>query len=270
MALQTTEISTDGLSLDAKFAVEQGQKFFPITHRKAIMGLSVNTLTLSESLDIEVNETDNIVSINPIVQEEFTRIDNTIIDLSNTINQQIGTEINNLWNKVNNINYAGSTEPGGAANSALKLDTARTINITGAETGSTSFDGSSDITIDLTVNHTHSEYALTTHDHDTVYSKLDHTHLYAGSDSAGGVATSANKLATARTITLSGAVTGSVSFDGSANITISTAVNHTHSYLPLTGGTLTGTVVMKDVTLTDGYHSRLCMQAFCESSEIHL
>ena len=49
-----------------------------------------------------------------------------------------------------------------------------------------------------------------------------HTHNYAGSSSAGGAANSANKLATARTITLSGAVTGSASFDGSKNITITT------------------------------------------------
>lgn len=39
----------------------------------------------------------------------------------------------------------------------------------------------------------------------------------------------ATKLATARTITLSGAVTGSVSFDGSANVTLTTSVNHTHN-----------------------------------------
>ena len=34
-------------------------------------------------------------------------------------------------------------------------------------------------------------YSLTTHNHDTVYSKLDHTHNYAGSSTAGGPATSA-------------------------------------------------------------------------------
>lgn len=52
----------------------------------------------------------------------------------------------------------------------------------------------------------------------------------------------ATKLATARTITLSGAVTGSVSFDGSNNITITTSTNHSHSqYLPLAGGTMNGT-----------------------------
>lgn len=49
-----------------------------------------------------------------------------------------------------------------------------------------------------------------------------HTHNYAGASSPGGAATSANKLATARTITLTGAVNGSATFDGSENITITT------------------------------------------------
>ena len=56
-------------------------------------------------------------------------------------------------------------------------------------------------------NHTHSQYltSLPSHNHDSVYSKLGHTHSYAssshthnyaGSSSAGGAATSANKLNT--------------------------------------------------------------------------
>ncbi len=53
-------------------------------------------------------------------------------------------------------------------------------------------------------------------------SDSDHTHNYAGSSSPGGAATSANKLTTARTITLTGAVNGSAEFDGSKNITITT------------------------------------------------
>lgn len=51
---------------------------------------------------------------------------------------------------------------------------------------------------------------------------ISHTHNYAGSSSAGGAATSAEKLATARAITLSGAVNGSASFDGSGNTNIPT------------------------------------------------
>lgn len=51
---------------------------------------------------------------------------------------------------------------------------------------------------------------------------ISHTHNYAGSSSVGGVATSAEKLATARAITLSGAVNGSANFDGSGDANIST------------------------------------------------
>lgn len=50
----------------------------------------------------------------------------------------------------------------------------------------------------------------------------DHTHSYAGSSSVGGAANSAKKLDTPRTITLTGAVNGSASFDGSDDITITT------------------------------------------------
>lgn len=58
-----------------------------------------------------------------------------------------------------------------------------------------------------------------------------------------GNAATASKLATARTISLTGSVTGSGSFDGSGNLTISTSTNHSHSqYLPLAGGTMTGTI----------------------------
>ncbi|EDT75159.1 hypothetical protein [Clostridium butyricum] len=61
-----------------------------------------------------------------------------------------------------------------------------------------------------------------------------HTHNYAGSSSAGGAATTAlsctgnsatsTKLATSRTIAVAGAVTGSASFDGSGNISITTTL----------------------------------------------
>ena len=53
-------------------------------------------------------------------------------------------------------------------------------------------------------------------------------------------AASATKLATARTIALTGSVTGSGTFDGSGNLSIATTTNHTHSYLPLSGGTVSG------------------------------
>lgn len=53
---------------------------------------------------------------------------------------------------------------------------------------------------------------------------------------------SASKWANARTITLTGSVIGSVSIDGSGDVSLATTTNHTHNYLPLSGGTLTGSL----------------------------
>ena len=87
---------------------------------------------------------------------------------------------------------------------ATKLATARNIAISGAVTGNANFDGSGNITISTSVNHSHN---------------------YAGSSSAGGAANSAKKLATARTIALGNALSGSVSFNGTSNVTIRAKVN---------------------------------------------
>ena len=54
----------------------------------------------------------------------------------------------------------------------------------------------------------------------TTFTPSAHTHNYAGSSSAGGAANSAVKLNTARSIGLSGDASGSVSFDGSGNVSI--------------------------------------------------
>ncbi|GAF74179.1 unnamed protein product, partial [marine sediment metagenome] len=80
--------------------------------------------------------------------------------------------------------------------------------------------------------------------------RVDADLLYLGLSSA---AVSAAKWTTARTITFSGDVSGSVSIDGSANKTATLTVgndshshsaysptSHTHTYLLLSGGTLTG------------------------------
>lgn len=60
-----------------------------------------------------------------------------------------------------------------------------------------------------------------------------HTHNYAGSTSAGGPANTALALNTARTISLSGDVIGSTSFNGSTNVSIaSTVLNHSAEAIP--------------------------------------
>lgn len=53
-----------------------------------------------------------------------------------------------------------------------------------------------------------------------VFAAINHTHSYAGSSTAGGAANSAKKWDTARKITLTGAVNGSATVDGSQDVTI--------------------------------------------------
>ena len=75
--------------------------------------------------------------------------------------------------------------------------------------------------------------------------------------SVSGNAATASKWATARKITLTGSVTGSVSIDGSGDVTLATTTNHTHSYLPLSGGTMSNTNVVTNLNadLLDGNHA---------------
>lgn len=76
-------------------------------------------------------------------------------------------------------------------------------------------------------------------------SKVDAQNTYLRQSSAAEIylgktatAAAATKLATARTIALTGSVTGSGTFDGSGNLSITTSTNHSHSYAgsPSAGG----------------------------------
>ena len=69
-------------------------------------------------------------------------------------------------------------------------------------------------------------YAVVGHNHNDVYNtKSEITTLLAGKLGATANAVSASKLATAKTISVSGAVSGSSTFDGSANMNISVSLN---------------------------------------------
>ena len=83
------------------------------------------------------------------------------------------TNVSALPSGCTQANYGGNSN---YAISASKLATARTISLTGSVTGSGTFDGSGNLSIATTTNH---------------------THKYAGSASAGGSANSAVKLDTA-------------------------------------------------------------------------
>ena len=138
------------------------------------------------------------------------------------------------------------------ADTATKLKTARTISIAGAVTGNSSFDGSANITITTSVNHTHSYAGSASAGGDANRAvkikdssngkDITITYGKAGQNSTSWLASwnnyelgsispanitagKATTLANAKTISLGGSASGSVSFDGSANVTIPATIN---------------------------------------------
>lgn len=110
------------------------------------------------------------------------------------------------------------------AATATKLETARTISLGGDLSGSASFDGSTNITINATVDSQSAVDSLVNTDGNVTLSAsvgavtvgLPST---ISSNTSGNAAT-ASALQTSRTIALGGDLSGSASFDGSASITI--------------------------------------------------
>ena len=107
---------------------------------------------------------------------------------------------------ADNSTHATSADSATRATSANKLTTARTITLTGDTTGTTSFNGSANVSIATTT--THAETA----------SKATNADLATRAQVA-------DKLASERRITLSGAVSGNVMFDGSKDVEIVTALD---------------------------------------------
>ena len=135
-------------------------------------------------------------------------------------------------------NYAGSSSAGGAANS---VKSSLTLQFNG--TTKATFNGSAAATVNITPSSIGAAAS-------------SHTHNYAGSSSAGGAA---NSVKAALTLQLNGST--KATFNGSTaatvNITASSigaaASSHTHSYLPLSGGTVTGNVILQKGSYT--YHA---------------
>lgn len=76
-------------------------------------------------------------------------VSNTELSYLDGVTSAVQTQLNNKATKSHTHNYAGASSPGGAATSANKLATARTIKLTGAVNGQATFDGSEDITISV-------------------------------------------------------------------------------------------------------------------------
>lgn len=88
-----------------------------------------------------------------------------------------------------------------------------------------------------------------------------------------GSASSASKWSTLRKITLTGSVTGYVTIDGSKDVSLVTTTNHTHNYLPLSGGIMddhTSRIIWEKVTSSTWVKGRdnavLCMKDISSDS----
>ena len=99
--------------------------------------------------------------------------------------------------------YAGSSSAGGVATEAAKTTGTLTIQGNGKSLGT--FNGSANKTVNITASNIGAAAS-------------SHTHNYAGSSSAGGAATSANKVNS--TLTIQGNGTQLTTFNGSANKTV--------------------------------------------------
>ena len=165
-----------------------------------------------------------------------------LVKLSNDDAKQAGTAAPGTSSLVARADHVHPTQTTitGNAGSATKLQTARTITFTGGASGSGSFDGSKNISIELALQGL-SDVATSGLYSDltgapvasdtapsaagtanagklTTYARADHVHPVQTSIS--GNAGTATKLANARTFTLSGGATGSTSFDGSKDVTL--------------------------------------------------
>lgn len=116
----------------------------------------------------------------------------------------------------------------------------------------------------ITFNLGSTDYKLYTYAYDASGTRLANQKIYTEADKptpaeigalpAGSNAVSASKLQTARTISLTGGATGSVSFDGSANVSLAVTVtndSHTHSdYVKKIGDSMSGNLTVPKVLLS--------------------
>lgn len=116
----------------------------------------------------------------------------------------------------------------------------------------------------ITFDYGSTGYGMYTYAYDSAGNKLANQKIYTEADkptpaeigalAAGANAVSASKLQTARTISLTGGATGSVSFDGSANVSLAVTVtndSHTHSdYVKKIGDTMSGNLTVPKVLLS--------------------
>lgn len=149
---------------------------------------------------------------------------------------------------------------------ATKLQTARTIAISGGATGTaTSFNGTGNISIPVTsldATKLSGTASIATTGNAGSATKLKDARTINGTSFNGTGNITTSKWGTARTIGLSGAVSGSASVDGSGNVTIST----TQANITVLTGSLTisaSTSGSKNINYPSSYTSSNCVPISC-------
>ena len=169
------------------------------------------------------------------------------INFLDGVTGNVQTQLNGKASASHTHNYAGSSSAGGAANSVKSSLIVKLNGGTKEGTNMFTFNGGAAKTINITP----SSIGAAAASHGTHVSYSTSAPKANGTASAGSAASvsrsdhvhpaqtyvqnagSAIKLATARTISLSGDATGSVAFNGTANVSIPVSVkNHTYTDIP--------------------------------------
>ena len=151
-------------------------------------------------------------------------IENTgVTSLSGTANEvEVSASTGSVTLSLPSTINANTT---GNAATATALQTARTISLGGDLSGSASFDGTGNITITASVDSQSSVNSIAgTENEITVSASVGDITLSLPDTINANTTGTAASLTTARTIALSGDVSGSVTFDGSASVDISTQI----------------------------------------------
>lgn len=154
-----------------------------------------------------------------LVKDQTATAQNGIYAVTNAGSASVAWVLTRVADADTSVEIAGSTVnvDSGTANGGLRFDTdfktSDTINTTGITWNRVMDTGMASTVAGAALGTAAVGTSLN-------YARADHVH--AAPTTVSGNAGTATKLATARTIALSGAVTGSVSFDGSANVTIAT------------------------------------------------
>jgi hypothetical protein len=197
--------------------------------------------------DAAASATNILWSSNKIQAELNKKVDDTEVATTATANKLL---------KLNGVGLLPTGVTGNSA-TATKLATGRKIILSGDTTGEVLFDGTGDVTIETTIkdnSHAHSGVsyngATTAENLGTTGNIMDFKLgglLKTSIDTNGnftGKAATATKLAIGRKITLQGDVTGELTFDGSADVTVDVEVGDASSV---------GGKTVDDTKNTNGY-----------------